>query len=84
MKLFSYNGVTDTLALDISGSQIGIGTLADPNYQLTAPSINANKLSKNRPAGWFGSNNNSSTNTFHTLSHNGDLFFTNGKFINYQ
>jgi microcystin-dependent protein len=80
LKLFSYNGVTDTLALDISGSQIGIGTLADPNYQLTAPSINANKLSKNRPAGWFGSNNNSSTNTFHTLSHNGDLFFTNGKF----
>ena len=51
LKLFSYNGVTDTLALDISGSQIGIATLADPNYQLTAPSINANRLSKNRPAG---------------------------------
>lgn len=79
LKLFSYNGVTDTLALDISGSKIGIGTLADPNYQLTAPSINANKLSKNRPAGWFGYSNNSST-TFHTLSQNGDLFIANGKF----
>lgn len=85
LKLFSYNGVTDTLALDISGSKIGIGTLADPNYQLTAPSINANRLSKNRPAGWFGynDNTNTSTNTFHTLSHNGDLFFAAGT-LNYS
>ena len=88
LKLFSYNGVTDTLALDISGSQIGIGTLADPNYQLTAPSINANRLSKNKPAGWLGyhsnnNNNNTSANTFHTLSHNGDLFFTIGT-LNYS
>jgi len=83
LKLFSYNGVTDTLALDISGSKIGIGTLADPNYQLTAPSINANRLSKDRPACWLGrinNDNSTSTNTFHTLSQNGDLFIANGKF----
>jgi microcystin-dependent protein len=83
LKLFSYNGVTDTLALDISGSKIGIGTLAVPNYQLTAPSINANRLSKDRPACWLGridNTNSTSANTFHTLSQNGDLFIANGKF----
>lgn len=83
LKLFSYNGVTDTLALDISGTKIGIGTSAHPNYQVTIPSINANhsiqKGDKPRPAAWVGYNNNNSRCNFDTLSQNGDLFTSDGK-----
>jgi len=82
LKLFSYNGVTDTLALDISGSKIGIGTSVHPNYQVTIPSINANYSIKKgntaRHAAWVGYDNNNSRSNFHTLSQNGDLFFSNG------
>lgn len=83
LKLFSYNGVTDTLALDISGTKIGIGTSAHPNYQVTIPSINANhsiqKGDTARAAGWVGTNNNNSRSNFHTLSQNGDLFIADGE-----
>ena len=83
LKLFSYNGVTDTLALDISGSKIGIGTSAQPNYQVTIPSINANhstsKGNTPRHAAWVGYNNDNSRSNFHTLSQNGDLFFSDGQ-----
>lgn len=84
LKLFSYNGVTDTLALDISGTKIGIGTSAHPNYQVTIPSINANhsksKSNSNadRPAAWVGYNHNNSRSNFHTLYQNGDLFIADG------
>lgn len=83
LKLFSYNGVTDTLALDISGSKIGIGTSAHPDYQVTIPSINANysksKGDTSRHAAWVGYNNSNSRCEFKTLYQNGDLFISHGQ-----